>query len=120
AREIAGMHSNSSMNAHKIRHGCAFEMSAGRLRIDPQLYIWLYHVISGVYVITIFGRNMVYILLLNREMSNWGVQSLAPGRKLGDACQFSALIKIGTLLTETDFHARFPVHIVPVPIRNVI
>ena len=73
------MHSNSSMNAHKIRHGCAFEMSPGRLRIDPQLYIWLYHVISGIYVITIFGRNMVHILLLNREMSNWGVQSLAPG-----------------------------------------
>src|SRR5947199_6740397 len=73
AREIASMHSNSSMNAHKIRHGCAFEMSPGRLRIDPQLYIWLYHVISGIYVITIFGRNMVHILLLNREMPDWSV-----------------------------------------------
>src|SRR5213082_1785968 len=73
AGEIAGMHSNSSMNAHKIRHECAFEMSAGRLRIDPQLYIWLYNVISGIYVITVFGRNMVHILLLNREMPDWSV-----------------------------------------------
>src|SRR5205809_3860456 len=86
AREIAGMHSNSAVNAHKIRHGRTFEMSARRFRIDPQLYIWLYHVISGIYVITVFGRNMVHILLLNCEMSDWGVQSFAPSGKLGDAC----------------------------------
>src|SRR5438094_1023803 len=39
---------------------------------------------------------------------------------MGDACQFSALIQIGTLLTEADFHARFPVYIVAVPIGNVV
>jgi len=54
-REISGMHSNSSMNAHKIRHWGAFEMSAGRLRIDAQLDIWFYHIISAVNVITVFG-----------------------------------------------------------------
>src|SRR5438046_3190493 len=120
AREIASMHSDPSVNAHKIRHGCAFEMSAGRLRIDPQLYIWLYHVISGIYVITVFGRNMVHILLLNCEMSDWGVQSFAPSGKLGDACQFSALIKIGALLAETDFHARFSAHVLTIPIGNIV
>src|ERR1700720_173527 len=69
AREISGMHSHSSMNAHKIGHGCAFEMSPGRLRIDAQLDIWFYHIISGINVITVFGRDVIDVLLLNREMS---------------------------------------------------
>jgi len=63
------MHSNSSMNAHKIGHRCAFEMSPGRLRIDAQLDIWLYHIIGGINVITVFGRDVIDVLLLNREMS---------------------------------------------------
>ncbi len=70
AREISGMHSNSSMNAHKIGHGCSFEMSPGRLRIDAQLDIWFYHIISGINVITVFGRDVINVLLLNREMSD--------------------------------------------------
>src|SRR5438067_8155149 len=73
AREIASMHSNSSMNAHKIRHGCAFEMSPGRLRIDAQLNIWFYYIITSIDVIAEFARNMVHILLLDREMADRGI-----------------------------------------------
>ena len=73
AREVAGMHSNSAVNAHKKRHGRAFEMSARRLRIDAQLDIWFYHVISGINVIAVFTRNMIHILLLNREMAERSV-----------------------------------------------
>src|SRR5207247_6957184 len=83
AREIAGVHSDPSVNAHKIRHGCAFEMSAGRLRVNAQLDICFYHVVSGINVITIFGRNMVHILLLNGETSNWVVYSFAQRRVWG-------------------------------------
>src|SRR4029077_18112976 len=79
AREISGMHSNSSMNAHKIGHRCALEVSPGRLRIDAQLDIWLYHIIGGINVIAVFARNMAHILLLNREMPDRSVQSFAPG-----------------------------------------
>jgi len=73
------MHSNSSMNAHKIGHRCALEVSPGRLRIDSQLDIWLYHIIGGIYLITVFGRNVIDVLLLNREMSVWSIQPFAPG-----------------------------------------
>ena len=73
ARQIARVHSDSSVNAHKIRHGRAFEMSAGRFGIDPQLNVCLYDVISGIHVITIFARNMVHILLLNRKMAERSV-----------------------------------------------
>ena len=76
---IARVHSDSSMNAHKIGHGRALEMSAGRLRIDPQLNVCLYDVISGINVIAIFARNMVHSLLLNRKMAERSVQSFAPG-----------------------------------------
>ena len=79
AGEISGMHSNSSMNAHEIRHGRALEMSPGRLRIVAQLNIWLYHIISRIDVIAVFGRDMIHILLLNREMADRSVQSFPPG-----------------------------------------
>ena len=73
------MHSNSSMDAHKIRHGCAFEMSPGRPRIDAQLNIWFYYIITSVDVIAEFARNMVHILLLDREMADRSVQSFPSG-----------------------------------------
>src|SRR5436189_4471274 len=78
AGEISGMHSNSSMNAHKIGHRCALEMSPGRLRIDAQLDIWLYHIIGAIDVIAVFARNMVHILLLNPATAARSGHSFAP------------------------------------------
>ena len=73
------MHSNSSMNAHKIGHWGALEVSPGRFRIDAQLDIWFYHIISGINVIAVFGRDVIDVLLLNREMSVRSIQPFAPG-----------------------------------------
>jgi len=68
--QITSMHPHAIYDAHEVRHGRAFEMSAGRLRVDAQLDIWFYHIISGINVITVFGRDVTNVLLLNREMSD--------------------------------------------------
>src|SRR5438552_1470669 len=75
ARKISSVHSHASVNAHKKLHRRAFKMSARRLRIDSQFDVRFHHVVVRIDVAAVFRRNMVYILLLNGEMSDRRVQS---------------------------------------------
>src|SRR5436190_727921 len=120
ARKISSVHSDTSVNTHKIWHRRTFKMSARRLQIDAQFDVRFYHVVGRIDVIAVFCRNMVYILLLNGEVSDRGVQSFTSRGKLRDSCQFATLVEVGPLFGQADFHTRFSVDAVTVPIRNVV
>ena len=91
-------------------------MSAGRPRILIHIDILHDDVVGGIDVIAILGRDVFEVLLDNGEMARRSVKPFAASRKLGDADEHSALIKIRTLLSETDLDRGFPPNPIPIPI----
>ena len=97
-REITGVHSRSANDPHEIRHGRAFEMRARRLGIFAHVDVSDHDVVRGIDVIAELTRNVVLIFLDDLERSGRGSHPFATSRKLGDADQLPALVKVGFLL----------------------
>ena len=78
--------------------------------------IRLHHVAGVIHEIAVLGRDVVDIFLDNRELTGRRDKSFAPSGELRDADEQSALVKIGALLSETDFHRRFSSNSIAVPV----
>jgi hypothetical protein len=100
--KVAGMHSDSAVDPHEVRHGCAAKKGTRRFAVFHDADVSHHNVPGGVHIVAVESGEMIPILLNDAKTSRRRSISLASARNWGLADNLSGLVEKCFLSAEID------------------